>query len=267
MFVRRIVIQSGDYDCARLGKQLPRICALLWIAGHPIHLSVEAAGQPFNLGSPTQLGQILFDKMKLPALKKTATGKPSTDEVATAFEGISYDAPSGPVKLALGNGHQGIQETAYGTYKFNKQKNTPEVVDVITETPRVRSLVLAVPDWAGHLAGQHVDVRLTAEDGYQAQRSYSISSAPEDDGRLTLTIERLDDGDDGLSRHARVLLDAQARGEIGLDEHPLHAELLSIRQQPVQGSPHPLGLQRALRIETLQRRHVPAQRQPRIRAW
>lgn len=48
--------------------------------------------------------------------------------------------------------------------------------------------------WPGHLAGQHVDVRLTAEDGYQAQRSYSIASAPEDD-RLTLTVERLDDGE------------------------------------------------------------------------
>ena len=62
------------------------------------------------------------------------------------------------------------------------------------ETPRVRSLVLDVPDWAGHLAGQHVDVRLTAEDGYQAQRSYSIASAPEDK-HLELTIERLDAGE------------------------------------------------------------------------
>jgi ferredoxin-NADP reductase len=69
------------------------------------------------------------------------------------------------------------------------------VLEVITETPRVRSLVLGVPDWTGHLAGQHVDVRLTAEDGYQAQRSYSISSAPEDEGRVTLTVERLDDGE------------------------------------------------------------------------
>jgi ferredoxin-NADP reductase len=69
------------------------------------------------------------------------------------------------------------------------------VAGVVTETPRVRSLVLAVPDWPGHQAGQHVDVRLTADDDYQAQRSYSISSAPEDEGRLTLTIERLDDGE------------------------------------------------------------------------
>jgi ferredoxin-NADP reductase len=58
----------------------------------------------------------------------------------------------------------------------------------------VRSIVLAAPDWAGHRAGQHVDIRLTAEDGYQAQRSYSIASAPEDE-QLVLTIERLDDGE------------------------------------------------------------------------
>jgi ferredoxin-NADP reductase len=69
-----------------------------------------------------------------------------------------------------------------------------EVVELIAETPRVRSVVLDVPDWAGHLAGQHVDVRLTAEDGYQAQRSYSIASGPEE-RRLVLTVERLPDGE------------------------------------------------------------------------
>ena len=58
------------------------------------------------------------------------------------------------------------------------------------ETPRARTLVLDVPDWPGHRAGQHVDVRLTAEDGYQAQRSYSIATPPEDE-RIELTIERL----------------------------------------------------------------------------
>ncbi len=62
------------------------------------------------------------------------------------------------------------------------------------ETARVRSLVLDCRDWPGHLAGQHVDVRLTAEDGYQAQRSYSLASAPEDH-RLVLTVERLDEGE------------------------------------------------------------------------
>ena len=61
------------------------------------------------------------------------------------------------------------------------------------ETPRVRTLELSVPGWADHLAGQHLDVRLTAEDGYQAQRSYSIASAPGE--TLALTVERLDDGE------------------------------------------------------------------------
>ena len=68
------------------------------------------------------------------------------------------------------------------------------VIDVVAETPRTRTLVLDVPDWPGHSAGQHVDVRLTSEDGYQAERSYSIASAPEDP-RLALTIERLKDGE------------------------------------------------------------------------
>jgi ferredoxin-NADP reductase len=68
------------------------------------------------------------------------------------------------------------------------------VVELIDETPRVRSLVLDAPGWPGHRAGQHVDVRLTADDGYQAQRSYSIASAPED-GQLMLTVERIDDGE------------------------------------------------------------------------
>ena len=69
-----------------------------------------------------------------------------------------------------------------------------EVVEVVAETPRTKSLVLEVPGWEGHKAGQHVDVRLTAEDGYQAQRSYSIGSAPEDE-RLVLTVDRLGDGE------------------------------------------------------------------------
>ena len=62
------------------------------------------------------------------------------------------------------------------------------VADVVSETPRARTLVLDVPGWPGHRAGQHVDVRLTAEDGSQAQRSYSIASAPED-ARVGLTVE------------------------------------------------------------------------------
>jgi ferredoxin-NADP reductase len=69
-----------------------------------------------------------------------------------------------------------------------------EVVATIPETARTHSLVFDVPGWPGHLPGHHVDVRLTAEDGYQAQRSYSIASPPEDP-RLVLTVERLDDGE------------------------------------------------------------------------
>jgi ferredoxin-NADP reductase len=68
-----------------------------------------------------------------------------------------------------------------------------EVTDAVTETARVRTLVLDVPEWPGHRAGQHVDVRLTAEDGYQAERSYSIASAPEE--LPAVTVERLEDGE------------------------------------------------------------------------
>jgi ferredoxin-NADP reductase len=68
------------------------------------------------------------------------------------------------------------------------------VVELVVETARAKSIVLDLPGWPGHRAGQHVDIRLTAEDGYQAQRSYSIASAPGDE-LLTLTVERLDDGE------------------------------------------------------------------------
>jgi ferredoxin-NADP reductase len=91
-----------------------------------------------------------------------------------------------------------------------------EVVEVVTETPRTKSLMLEVPEWEGHKAGQHVDVRLTAEDGYQAQRSYSIASALEDE-RLVLTVDRLDDGE--VSPYLTEVLMAgdklELRGPIG----------------------------------------------------
>lgn len=69
-----------------------------------------------------------------------------------------------------------------------------EVTDVVEETPRTRSLFLDLPSWPGHRAGQHVDIRLTDEDGYQAQRSYSIASAPEAP-RVAITVERIDGGE------------------------------------------------------------------------
>jgi ferredoxin-NADP reductase len=69
-----------------------------------------------------------------------------------------------------------------------------EVREIAVETFRVKSLSLHVPRWQGHLPGQHVDIRLTGEDGYQAQRSYSIASPPEDE-LLTLTVEKVDNGE------------------------------------------------------------------------
>jgi len=69
-----------------------------------------------------------------------------------------------------------------------------EVVEVVPETARVKTIRLDVPGWPGHLPGQHVDIRLTAEDGYQAQRSYSIASEPGAD-HLELTVERIEDGE------------------------------------------------------------------------
>jgi ferredoxin-NADP reductase len=69
-----------------------------------------------------------------------------------------------------------------------------EVLEIVTETPRVKTIRLTVPGWPGHVPGQHVDVRLTAEDGYQAQRSYSIASPPGENA-IVLTVERLEDGE------------------------------------------------------------------------
>lgn len=90
------------------------------------------------------------------------------------------------------------------------------VAELIVETSQVRSIVLDVADWSGHRAGQHVDIRLTAEDGYQAQRSYSIASAPEDE-RLMLTVERLDDGEVSpyLVEELRIGDTLELRGPIG----------------------------------------------------
>lgn len=69
------------------------------------------------------------------------------------------------------------------------------VAAVEVETPRVKSFWLDLPSWAPHLPGQHYDVRLTAPDGYQAERSYSVASSPSDEGRIELTIDCLADGE------------------------------------------------------------------------
>jgi ferredoxin-NADP reductase len=96
------------------------------------------------------------------------------------------------------------------------QWQTAEVAAIIDETPRVKSLVLNLPDWPGHKAGQHIDVRLTAEDGYQAQRSYSIASAPEA-AQVVITVERIEEGEVSpyLTQDVQVGDKFELRGPIG----------------------------------------------------
>src|SRR5436189_3771162 len=91
-----------------------------------------------------------------------------------------------------------------------------EVIDAQKETARSKSLLLAVPEWIGHLPGQHVDVRLTADDGYQAERSYSIASAP-GSADLELTVERIDDGEVSpwLTEDAQPGDQFELRGPVG----------------------------------------------------
>jgi ferredoxin-NADP reductase len=93
---------------------------------------------------------------------------------------------------------------------------TATVRQVADETPHARTISLDVPGWDGHVAGQHLDVRLTAEDGYQAERSYSIASAPAR-GSLELTVERIDDGEVSpyLTGELRAGDAFEVRGPIG----------------------------------------------------
>jgi ferredoxin-NADP reductase len=90
------------------------------------------------------------------------------------------------------------------------------IADVRRETPRVKTIVLDVPGWAGHRAGQHADIRLTAEDGYQAERSYSIA-APANDERVELTVENIEDGEVSpyLTKEARAGDELEIRGPVG----------------------------------------------------
>jgi ferredoxin-NADP reductase len=92
---------------------------------------------------------------------------------------------------------------------------TATVGRVVDETPTVRTLALSVPDWPGHRAGQHVDIRLTADDGYQAERAYSIASAPGEP--LAITVERLEDGEVSpyLTQEARPGDELEVRGPVG----------------------------------------------------
>lgn len=91
-----------------------------------------------------------------------------------------------------------------------------KAIELIPETPNVRSIVFDVPGWKGHLPGQHVDVRLTADDGYQAQRSYSIAT-PAENERVTITVEVVDDGEVSpyLVEELRVGDRLELRGPIG----------------------------------------------------
>jgi ferredoxin-NADP reductase len=84
-----------------------------------------------------------------------------------------------------------------------------------SETPEVRTIELAVPEWPGHRAGQHLDVRLTTEDGYVAERSYSIASAPGEP--VSITVERLEDGEVSpyLTEELRVGDALELRGPVG----------------------------------------------------
>jgi ferredoxin-NADP reductase len=102
------------------------------------------------------------------------------------------------------------------------------VEDVVEETARVRTIVFDIPAWPGHRAGQHLDVRLTAEDGYRAEREYSIASAPGE--RVAITVERLDNGEVSpyLTEELRSGDEIELRGPIGgyfvwdpEDERPL----------------------------------------------
>ena len=85
-----------------------------------------------------------------------------------------------------------IEAAAVPVRRFEWQ--VVEVCKIVVETQLVNSLLLYTPSWQGHFPGQHVDIRLTTEDGYQAQRSYSIASSPEDEV-LTLTVERVENGE------------------------------------------------------------------------
>jgi ferredoxin-NADP reductase len=89
------------------------------------------------------------------------------------------------------------------------------VDDVVDETARVKTILLDVPDWPGHRAGQHLDVRLTAEDGYRAEREYSIASAPGEP--VAITVERLEDGEVSpyLTEELREGDGLELRGPIG----------------------------------------------------
>ena len=105
-----------------------------------------------------------------------------------------------------------------GTTLFGRLTwHTATVLDLRDETATARTITLAVRGWPGHVAGQHIDVRLTAPDGYSAVRSYSIASAPNLDGRLEITVERIPTGEVSpyLTQAIAVGDELELRGPIG----------------------------------------------------
>jgi ferredoxin-NADP reductase len=91
------------------------------------------------------------------------------------------------------------------------------IKDIKPETAKVKSFTLTLPDWMPHRAGQHYDLRLTAEDGYQTQRSYSIASEPEREGEIDITVERISDGEVSTYLHDVLMTGdlIEVRGPIG----------------------------------------------------
>jgi ferredoxin-NADP reductase len=99
-----------------------------------------------------------------------------------------------------------VQQRAPGRWQIGR------VIAIRAETPRVKSFRIQLPMWMPHLPGQHYDVRLTAPDGYRAQRSYSVASSPLDEGEIELTIDRLDDGE--VSPYFHDVVEAGDRVEV-----------------------------------------------------
>ena len=126
------------------------------------------------------------------------------------------------------------------------------------ETENVRTIEFAVPEWSGHLAGQHVDIRLTAEDGYQAERSYSIASAAGPGNRIELTVERLADGEvSSFLTEVLVVGDSlELRGPIGghFTWEPADTAPLML----IAGGSGVVPLMSMLRTRTQARNEVPA---------